>query len=346
MLAHTRWASVGIISEANAHPLNHEELGGAGPDAYVAAALNGDVDNYADLKALESLRFPAEITTDAKVIPALVSRRIASGADPIEAFRATVAVVRGVGRDRGADRGAIPAACCSRSGAAGRRCTSASPTTRSSSRASRTASSRSATATSGSTARRCSSPGEPGDAGPDRARSSARGTRASSGGRTTGARCRSTDAELQAARDHDARRRPRRRAALPPEGDLRGARVVPQDAARPASSSDDGRLEVRLPPETLPAGSRRAAARRERCGVSSSSGRAPRAIAARGSRSRCGARSAGRPRHGRGGRRDRALRLRARRRHVATRSSSRSRSRARPPTRTAPSTSCARAARW
>ena len=27
MLAHTRWASVGIISEANAHPLNQEELG-------------------------------------------------------------------------------------------------------------------------------------------------------------------------------------------------------------------------------------------------------------------------------------------------------------------------------
>ena len=104
MLAHTRWASVGIISEANAHPLNQEELDVASAD-YVAAALNGDVDNYADLKALEALRFPAEITTDAKVIPALVSRRIANGAEPIEAFRATVAGVRGFGRDRGADRG-------------------------------------------------------------------------------------------------------------------------------------------------------------------------------------------------------------------------------------------------
>src|SRR3989442_4494721 len=73
VLAHTRWASVGIISEPNAHPLNHEEVGAsAAVDApYVVAALNGDVDNYADLKALESLRFPPEIATDAKVIPAL-----------------------------------------------------------------------------------------------------------------------------------------------------------------------------------------------------------------------------------------------------------------------------------
>ena len=99
MLAHTRWASIGIISEANAHPLNHEELGatsrptGSGP--YVTAALNGDVDNYADLKALEALRLPPEITTDAKVIPALVSRRIAAGIETVEAFRSTVASFEG-----------------------------------------------------------------------------------------------------------------------------------------------------------------------------------------------------------------------------------------------------------
>ncbi|HWS45080.1 MAG TPA: SIS domain-containing protein [Acidimicrobiia bacterium] len=98
VLAHTRWASIGIISEANAHPLNHEEIQGARdaePGAYVIAALNGDVDNYADLKALDDLRFPSEITTDAKVIPAMVSRRIATGTGAVEAFRTTVASFEG-----------------------------------------------------------------------------------------------------------------------------------------------------------------------------------------------------------------------------------------------------------
>jgi glucosamine--fructose-6-phosphate aminotransferase (isomerizing) len=95
VLGHTRWASVGIISQANAHPVNSEELG-AGPDRpYVTAALNGDVDNHMSLRFSESLRLPDEVTTDAKVIPAIVSHRLAEGVPADDAFASTVARFEG-----------------------------------------------------------------------------------------------------------------------------------------------------------------------------------------------------------------------------------------------------------
>ena len=102
LLGHTRWASVGIISEPNTHPLNssesersgHEQQTGA--DApYVVAALNGDVDNHGDLRVEHDLRIAHPITTDAKVIPTITSRHLAEGADAVEAFRRTVSTFEG-----------------------------------------------------------------------------------------------------------------------------------------------------------------------------------------------------------------------------------------------------------
>ena len=94
MLGHTRWASVGIISEPNTHPVNSEEDRTTG-GPYVVAALNGDVDNHADLRARSELSFPAPITTDAKVIPSLVSREALTAPDLVEAFRRTVSTFEG-----------------------------------------------------------------------------------------------------------------------------------------------------------------------------------------------------------------------------------------------------------
>ena len=81
VLGHTRWASIGIVSIPNTHPLDAWDAP-SGDVAHVAAVLNGDVDNYADLIAQRDLPIPAEITTDARVIPAMLRQSLAASNGP------------------------------------------------------------------------------------------------------------------------------------------------------------------------------------------------------------------------------------------------------------------------
>lgn len=94
VLGHTRWASVGIVSEPNAHPVNSELITSDG-GPYCTAVLNGDVDNYGDLIRAEGLSIAEDITTDTKVIPTLTSKHLTDGHDITEAFRRSVSVFEG-----------------------------------------------------------------------------------------------------------------------------------------------------------------------------------------------------------------------------------------------------------
>ncbi len=100
--AHTRWASNGIISEANCHPLDNACLDETGrervPPHTILAALNGDIDNYQGIKealAAEGCGVPPGITTDAKVIPLAIDHYLAQGLPFEEAFRKAVSGFQG-----------------------------------------------------------------------------------------------------------------------------------------------------------------------------------------------------------------------------------------------------------
>ncbi|MCD6280701.1 MAG: SIS domain-containing protein [Deltaproteobacteria bacterium] len=108
-IAHTRWASVGSINEANCHPVNNFTLettvnseGGLKVPVkdypyygrgswYLDVALNGDIDNYtwlrSELEKDDNNLIDPSVTTDTKIIPLMVEKYLLAGHDLKEALR-------------------------------------------------------------------------------------------------------------------------------------------------------------------------------------------------------------------------------------------------------------------
>ncbi len=92
--AHTRWASIGDISVANCHPQDNtptdKEIGKTG---IIHVCLNGDIDNYLELKTEYEARYDKiheDINTDTKLIPLQVEHYLKLNHSIEEAFRMAV----------------------------------------------------------------------------------------------------------------------------------------------------------------------------------------------------------------------------------------------------------------
>lgn len=86
-LGHTRWATHGRVTEANAHP--HRDSTGK-----IAVVMNGIIENYSALRAelqADGIEFMSE--TDTEVLPHLISR--AYGGDLVQAVRDIIPRLQG-----------------------------------------------------------------------------------------------------------------------------------------------------------------------------------------------------------------------------------------------------------
>jgi len=94
VLAHTRWASVGAITEPNCHPVDNQ-VSSDWPTSggIIHTCLNGDIDNYRALRsklADGGNGIHPEVTSDTKIIPLQIEHYLCKGNDIETAFRLAV----------------------------------------------------------------------------------------------------------------------------------------------------------------------------------------------------------------------------------------------------------------
>jgi len=94
VLSHTRWASMGAITEANCHPVDNNSIGGESEKSgIIHVCLNGDIDNYRALKKAieqEGITIHQDVTTDTKIIPLQMEKYLKRGHGVADAFRLAV----------------------------------------------------------------------------------------------------------------------------------------------------------------------------------------------------------------------------------------------------------------
>ncbi|WP_291462006.1 SIS domain-containing protein [Desulfobacula sp.] len=92
--AHTRWASVGDITVANCHPQDNTPTDRKiGKTGIIHVCLNGDIDNYLELKTEYEARYDKiheDINTDTKLIPLQIEHYLKQNESIEEAFRLAV----------------------------------------------------------------------------------------------------------------------------------------------------------------------------------------------------------------------------------------------------------------
>ncbi|WP_372370829.1 SIS domain-containing protein [Candidatus Uabimicrobium sp. HlEnr_7] len=96
-IVHTRWASQGVVSIENCHPVDNS-LSNCKNQGSIYTVLNGDIDNYLEIRHRyenDQQTISEQITTDAKIIPIVIDRFFQEDNNLDRAFCKAIKVLNG-----------------------------------------------------------------------------------------------------------------------------------------------------------------------------------------------------------------------------------------------------------